>query len=224
MNPRSSGTLRAFVAVYPSPAQRERVGTLVDGLAAHVAAGSGGGPTAASVRWVAAEGAHLTLAFLGDVDRDALSDIGATVAAAARAHAPFPLALGALGAFPDLERPRVVWLGLRLGEEDLVALADDVRRRLGRDDAAPFRPHLTLGRVRQRATAAERRVTSARRCAGRASGLPTNRPWCGRWRWWRADSPRPGPSTRSSVVGRSRTRPLPRPASTSLGPLLHSTP
>jgi 2'-5' RNA ligase len=63
------------------------------------------------------------------------------------------VALGAIGAFPSLEKPRVLWVGVSAGEGELLALGRRVNAAI---DAAgferadkPFRPHLTLGRVRE---------------------------------------------------------------------------
>lgn len=66
---------------------------------------------------------------------------------------PFVLRPGALGAFPDLRRPRVLFLHLR-DDGQAAALADRLRAEVGRvwpggpQDTKPFRPHLTLARVR----------------------------------------------------------------------------
>jgi 2'-5' RNA ligase len=64
-----------------------------------------------------------------------------------------PGALGGLGAFPNLARPRVLWAGLARGAEEATALARAVDGALadagfGRPDK-PFRAHLTLARVRE---------------------------------------------------------------------------
>jgi 2'-5' RNA ligase len=67
--------------------------------------------------------------------------------------------IGGIGAFPSLERPRTLWAGLARGGEELVALGRRVNAAI---DAAgferadkPFRPHLTLGRVREGARGLE---------------------------------------------------------------------
>ena len=67
---------------------------------------------------------------------------------------PFELNLKSLGCFPNLRRPRVIWVGLEDPEERLRALQKAVEeqvRSLGWEpEERAFRPHLTLGRVRPR--------------------------------------------------------------------------
>lgn len=104
------------------------------------------------LRWTRPEALHLTLRFLGETAPAALDDITRAVSGAAALAAPFLLRVSGTGAFPSLRRPRVVWVGtddapelLRLHEELDLALEP-----LGfAPEPAPFRPHLTLGRVRR---------------------------------------------------------------------------
>ena len=104
------------------------------------------------VRWVRPESVHLTLKFLGDVEEDAVEPL---IEAAARAVAPHPvldLSLKGIGVFPDRRKLRVVWLGLDGDIESLKLLQKDVEKaaaEFGFDpEKRPFRPHLTLGRVK----------------------------------------------------------------------------
>jgi 2'-5' RNA ligase len=94
--------------------------------------------------------AHLTLRFLGDADPDDARD--ALCAAVGGVDvAPFTVRLGGLGVFPDRDRIRVVWVGVREGDEALSMLAAAVERETvaagfdGRDHA--FTPHVTLARM-----------------------------------------------------------------------------
>ena len=113
------------------------------------------------LRVVRPEGIHITLKFLGDIDPARVPAVADALAAVADSHAPFRLAVGAPGAFPNPARPRVLWLGVA-GEADAV----DALRALQRDaDAAlaaigfppekqPFNPHLTIARMRRHDAAA----------------------------------------------------------------------
>lgn len=102
------------------------------------------------VRWVPAGNIHLTLAFLGDVSTSNVPAITSELQAEAVQHTPFEFAVGNLGAFPNANRPRVVWVGIEappvLGElQSGVAIR---MKRLGyASDDRDFTPHLTLGRV-----------------------------------------------------------------------------
>lgn len=114
-----------------------------------------------SVRWVRPETLHLTLAFLGDIPQESLEKIGGSMLSIGNVFAPVEVAVGGLGAFPDLKRPRVIWLGLQGGVPlgSLQAAVTDALDELqvSRDDK-PFKPHLTLGRCRRPDTAIGRQL------------------------------------------------------------------
>jgi len=106
------------------------------------------------VRWVATENLHLTFKFLGNVEPDHLERVLCEVEGVARGSAPFVLSFSGLGVFPNVRRPRVIWVGVDDGSDDLIAIQKAVetalvRRGFPKDDK-PFRPHLTVGRVRSK--------------------------------------------------------------------------
>jgi 2'-5' RNA ligase len=104
------------------------------------------------VRWVQPETAHLTLHFLGEMERERAELVRLAVPAVVATHKPFALRTAALGVFPGFRRPRVLWLGLHGPAHRLETLQSDVGRALqelgfsGTDE--PYHPHITLGRVR----------------------------------------------------------------------------
>jgi RNA 2',3'-cyclic 3'-phosphodiesterase len=104
-----------------------------------------------SVRWVRAEGIHLTLKFYGEVATDQAPRLQAALARAAGSAAPMALELRELGAFPSLARPRVIWVGVQGEVDKLNALqraVEEASAPLGFEpEARGFTPHLTLGRV-----------------------------------------------------------------------------
>ncbi len=106
-----------------------------------------------AVRWVDADNLHLTLRFLGDTDEQALPRLTDGLDAIGAQHRGFPLTVAGIGCFPNLRRPRVVWAGLEDPQEKLGPLQEDVEGMVqGLDwpaESRPFRPHLTLGRVRE---------------------------------------------------------------------------
>lgn len=136
--------VRAFVGIDLPPACKE---TAVR-LAAAVAAASPRPLTP-----VRAATVHLTLHFLGDVPASGPDGIEAVRAAlAALAFAPFSLRFAGGGFFPDMARPRVVWAGLAAGAPECQALAARIATALAElglpADDKPYRPHLTLARLR----------------------------------------------------------------------------
>lgn len=150
----SRGRLRLFVAV-----------ELPDGAKESLAASMGQlrGLTPAGVRWVQPAGIHLTLKFLGEVDSGLVEPLLGALqeAAAGMDKAPFPLHLDGLGVFPNRREPRVIWAGVGGDLETLAEVqgrVEDAAARLGlARERREFRPHLTLGRVRDRVTPAARR-------------------------------------------------------------------
>ena len=109
-----------------------------------------------NVKWVEPENIHLTYAFLGEVAAQALPAIQNGIDAAARAFTRMPVVLGGLGAFPSLERPRVLWLGVRQGAV-LNALALKLYGNLSAEGfilEREFSAHITLARVKGRLDAA----------------------------------------------------------------------
>jgi len=105
-----------------------------------------------AVRWSAASSIHLTFKFLGEINPALLPALTESLRLRTQAERPFPLHLDSLGAFPDLRRPRVIWCGLAGDVARLEALQEKVELACIQAGFAPeehpFRPHLTLGRVR----------------------------------------------------------------------------
>jgi 2'-5' RNA ligase len=107
---------------------------------------------APSFRWTPVSNLHLTVRFIGSIEREAVDHIADRIGALAPAG--FELALGDLGTFKRGRLVRVVWLGLRSGADAASALAaqveaECVRAGLVGEDRA-FQAHLTLARARHR--------------------------------------------------------------------------
>ena len=101
------------------------------------------------VTWVAPQSLHVTLRFFGEVD-DARAELLRRILADPIEIAPFQVEWRGLGAFPSPRQPRALWMGVVSGANKLGELEAALASRLGAPDAEakPFRPHLTLGRVR----------------------------------------------------------------------------
>lgn len=106
----------------------------------------------APVGWVRPEGMHLTLKFLGNMPEAQAPALEAALRRAAAPFAPFPVRVESIGGFPNPRRPKVVRAGMREDTDTLAALAaavDAATAALGfAPEERPFRPHLTLGRVK----------------------------------------------------------------------------
>ena len=94
----------------------------------------------------------MTLAFVGNVPNERLADVVAACTEAAAAQAPFAVTFDRAGRFPEGGVPRVAWIGLGEGATQSADLANAVRKALtAREvpfDDTPFRPHVTLARVK----------------------------------------------------------------------------
>jgi 2'-5' RNA ligase len=136
-------TIRTFIAVEMDPAIRRAAKGLIEKFR----------EAGADVGWAATENMHLTLKFLGDVRDADVPRVCQAVREAVAGVAPFELEIRGAGAFPNLSRPRVIWLGAAEGEEAMANLADRIEAVLESlgfpREARRFHAHLTLGRVRR---------------------------------------------------------------------------
>jgi len=137
--------VRLFIALHLAPSTRAEIESIQDGLRA--------ADHARQVRWVDPGGIHLTLQFLGEVPEDRAPALEHALGHAVSAHRACRLGLAGAGAFPNLRRARVLWLGLVEEGDALQALhraVESATEPLGwQPERRPFQPHLTLGRVRE---------------------------------------------------------------------------
>jgi len=112
------------------------------------------------VKWVDPYSIHLTLKFLGNIAVDRIGEITGAMEAAAQGISPFHLEVKELGAFPNLKRVQVVWVGITGEVDRLGQLRQRLESNLAPLGFAPesraFTPHLTLARLRDRASPDER--------------------------------------------------------------------
>jgi 2'-5' RNA ligase len=106
---------------------------------------------APELAWVGREKRHLTLKFLGDVSERDVPRLAAAADRAAARHAPIEMSVREVGAFPNFRRARVVWIGVEQ-EPRLELLHHDLEQACELEgfevEGRPFRPHITLARVR----------------------------------------------------------------------------
>jgi RNA 2',3'-cyclic 3'-phosphodiesterase len=159
---------RAFVAVNLDEATRTSVAEAIERLR----------PLSKAVAWVPAENLHLTLKFLGEQTDERLAEATLAIEEVAATCPRFTLSLHGLGAFPGMERPRIVWVGVAEGALSLRTLQSQVEaafeRRAFSAESHPWHPHLTIGRVfdprRWRRDASPAFLTSIARMAATGFG------------------------------------------------------
>jgi 2'-5' RNA ligase len=134
--------LRLFIAVPLTKAVQEQLAGPLQDLQA----------LSSWIRTNAVDRIHLTLHFLGSVDAATTGELVETIGSVVAAHRSLALTVEGVGAFPDIERPKVLWADVRgTGLPDLMRLQEEIGKELvgtGFNIEPHFTPHLTLGRVR----------------------------------------------------------------------------
>ncbi len=144
------GLLRAFLASELPADLQDAISTATADL--HRALSNG------LIRWVPAHNVHLTLKFLGDVSPSNLDLIKQMLVTEASQFTAFDVQVQGLGCYPNVRRPRVLWVGLEAPAElgSLQRAIEAAAARLGYEaEERGFSPHLTIGRVRQNASSTD---------------------------------------------------------------------
>jgi 2'-5' RNA ligase len=135
-------SVRTFLAI-PLPQQlKDSIAAIQRNLKAQIPA----------ARWTRPENLHLTLHFFGETTQETLEKIKVSVLSVKRCQRPFPVEVKGLGAFPNLHRPRIIWLDLE-PKDQLRQLHGNCNRALRlagvATESRPYSPHLTISRLRQ---------------------------------------------------------------------------
>jgi 2'-5' RNA ligase len=105
------------------------------------------------VGWERPEKLHLTLKFLGSIGVGIVDDLETHISEITSHHERFKLRLSNLGTFPSKSRPRILWIGLDDPSDAILPLQsqiEDTCHRLGFEPKKrAFRPHLTIGRIKE---------------------------------------------------------------------------
>src|SRR5215475_7685034 len=104
------------------------------------------------IAWARPSGLHLTLKFLGPaIDSNLVPPLIGALSRTAIEVQPFEVRVHGLGGFPNLRRPRVIWIGVTSAElSTLAGRVSDAASECGFDrERRPWSAHLTLGRVRE---------------------------------------------------------------------------
>lgn len=144
--------LRAFIAVEIPLEIRKAVCKATSDLQKEIGA---------LVRWVPMENMHLTLKFLGDISPSNVDMLTQMIRAEADLFECFELHFKGLDSFPNVKRPRVIYIGIQAPAvlDTLHRGIESASRRLGYEsEDRGFSPHLTIGRVKQNVTATDQQT------------------------------------------------------------------
>lgn len=136
--------MRLFVAINLDPAVRRAI----------IEAAAPLRVIAPDLAWVREPQLHLTVKFLGEQPDDLAPTLAEALRGIGQRHRCIDAEIGGIGAFPNFRRPRVVWIGvtpapkLELLHHDVESTCESLGIPI---DGKPFRPHLTLARVKPRA-------------------------------------------------------------------------
>ncbi len=108
--------------------------------------------TGADVKWVSPENMHLTLKFIGCIEKEALINLNRIINDAISSIEPFSISIGNIGAFPSLKKPHVVFVRVLEQGNNLIKIYEKLDKgveRLGiKKESKKYVGHITLGRVR----------------------------------------------------------------------------
>ena len=134
--------MRTFLAVEMPEALRKQI---ADFIQAHA-------KPELPIKWVRFENLHITLKFLGEIDEATKQKILPVIEDVAKRHSPFTVQLEGLGCFPGPRKPRVLWVGVKQGRENLQEIAtrlEEALTRFGFKEEKRFHAHLTIGRIKR---------------------------------------------------------------------------
>lgn len=141
-HPHYNNPMRTFIAIELSEEIRESLAQIESHLKY----------AGADVKWVEKNNIHLTLKFLGEISEEKLQQVIAALEIIAKESSAFEISIKDIGAFPKIDYPRVIWVGLDKGTAESKVLAekiDEVLSKIGIEkESRPFAAHLTIGRVR----------------------------------------------------------------------------
>ncbi len=106
-----------------------------------------------AVKWVEKDNIHLTLRFLGEIEQDQLQPIKNILDNIARKYTGFNITMDNLGVFPGIKEPRILWVGIANGHNEIKSIVEDLNANLAElgfnSENNPFLPHITIARLRQ---------------------------------------------------------------------------
>ena len=134
--------IRSFIAIEIPQDLKNKIREWQDGLK----------KTVSGVKWVVPDNIHITLKFLGNINENQIPELKQAIINSVSGSGQFEIEVSGEGCFPNMRRPRVIWLGVEKGKDALKKIASNIEnecRRIGFEkERRPYSPHFTVGRVK----------------------------------------------------------------------------
>ena len=104
----------------------------------------------AKLKMVELKNLHVTLKFLGETEEEIIDEIERCMRDAVKDVKPFKIKLQGVGAFPNLRRINVIWIGTEGREMEVIfrRLEEGLEKLGYSKEKRDFSPHLTIARVK----------------------------------------------------------------------------
>lgn len=140
------GIIRSFIAISLPQKIKEQLENISQNLKGQFPCSN------SKISWVKPKSIHLTLKFLGYINKSQVDSIVTKLDEIAQDTKAFNITIEGLGVFPNLSHPRVIWVGIKEGEKGICLLQRQVEAKMA-DLGFPmekkeFSAHFTLGRVK----------------------------------------------------------------------------
>ena len=134
--------IRAFIAIKIDNLNKQKISSLISQLK----------KSDTAIKWASENQMHLTLKFLGDIKESDVENCSNSLKSIADNSNAFSIKFSKIGGFPNIQKPRVIWLGIDKGAEELKLLNNKIENdfeKLGfQKEKREYSAHLTLGRVK----------------------------------------------------------------------------
>lgn len=134
--------IRSFIAIEISKDIKNEIREWQEGLKKSVN----------GVKWVNPDNIHITLKFLGNIHENQIPDLKQAVSKSVSGMDRFDIEVSGEGCFPNIRRPRVIWLGVEKGKDILKKIAGNIENECAKigfeKERRPYSPHFTIGRVK----------------------------------------------------------------------------
>ena len=104
------------------------------------------------IRWIPPENIHLTLSFLGNISDQDIPNIVQSLENCITSKY-FKIIIESTGVFPSVNYPKILWIGIGKGADELTLLQKEIERSVRKfkeiSRKEKFKPHITIAKIRR---------------------------------------------------------------------------